>query len=182
MASSRKPRRVRNRPAPSPVVLSTEQLDGIMSIANADPRLHITRDVVQLLLETGMRSGELCNLRVLDVDVANNRLHISGVKTGGRYIPLTPRALNALQSLRAQYSSSSFVLGDKACLVLRRVSLTFRKIAGEIGIGDCSLHSLRRFFARRLASGGISPMTLAHLMGNSSLRLTERYYWKGDHS
>lgn len=181
MASSFKPQRARNRRTPSPVALSSEQIDGIITTASAYPRWQITRDVVELLSETGMRSKELCNLRVSDIDIAHNRLHISGAKTEGRYIPLTPRALNALQSLRAQYPSSSFVLGDKACLVLRRVSLTFRKIAGQIGVEGYSLHSLRHFFAMRLAYAGVDPMVLARLMGHSSLRLTERYF-KSDRS
>lgn len=181
MESSYIPRRVLNRRTPSPRVLSTEQVDRILTLVEADPHLHITRDVVRILLETGIRSGELRNLRVSDVDIANNRLYISGTKTKGRCVPLTLSALNALQSLHSQHPSSAFVLGEGSSRVLRRASLTFREFAGQIGAAGHSLHSLRRFFAMRLAAGGVNPMILARLMGNSNPRLTLRYFSAGEH-
>jgi integrase len=182
MAPTLKSQRVRNRRTLPPLVLSKEQIDRIMAVTNANPRLHITRDVVRILLETGMRLGELRNLRVSDVDVANNRLYISGTKTEGRFVPLSPRGLNALQSLHSQHSSSAFVLGEQSSHVLRRVSLTFRKIASEVGATDHSLHSLRHVFAMRLASVGLDPIFLAHVMGNSNPRRILRYYSKLDRS
>jgi len=182
MATSSKLWRVRNPRTLPPLVLSTEQIDQFIRIANADPSLHITRDVVLVLSETGIRAGELCELRVSDVDVANNRLFIPGTRSEGRCVPLSPRALSALQSLLARHPRSAFVLGEEPSRLLRRVSLSFRKISGQIGATGQSLHCLRRFFAKRLASGGISPVTLARLMGHSSSRLTERYYCKSARS
>lgn len=164
------------------MVPSTEQIERIMTIANADPRFQVTRDVVTILSETGIRSGELRGLRVSDIDVANSRLFISGGRTmEGRCIPLTPRALNALQSLHTQHPSSGFVLGEEAHRVLRGVSLTFRKIAVREGLGTVDLHSLRRSFATRLARAGVDILTLGHLMGHSSPNLTVRYISNRDH-
>lgn len=175
MASSSHPRRIRNRRSLPPLVLSTEQVDRIITVANADPRLHITRDVIQILSETGLRSGELCGLRISSLDIANNRLFIPRGKTKGRFVPVTPRALNALQSLHAQFPTSDFVMGDKAHRVLRRVALSFRKIVAQIGAAGHTLHSLRHHFAMRLASGGVNPMTLARWMGHSCPLRSVRY-------
>lgn len=177
MASSAHPGRARNRRTPPPTMPSTEQIERIITIANADPRLHVTRDVVTILSETGIRSGELRGLRVSDIDVANSRLFISGGKAGKeRYIPLTPRALNALQSLHTQHPSSGFVLGEEAHRVIQRVSLTFRKIAMQQGLGTVNLHCLRRSFAVRLARNGIDIWILSRLMGYSSPLSTLRYF------
>jgi integrase len=87
MAFCNHPARVRNRRTPHPTALST--IDCIMMAANADPRLHIARDVIQILSKTGLRATELRTLRMLDLDIATNRLFIRAGKGETRYIPLT---------------------------------------------------------------------------------------------
>lgn len=140
------PQRVRDRHPPQPMTLSAAQIDRIMTVADSDSCLFITRDVVQVLLDTGLRLGELRDLGVSDIDVANKRLFLSRGKTGELYISLTPRALNALQSLHGQFPGSAYVMGDKGDAVLTRVSLHIRKISAEWGPASAGLHSLRSFF------------------------------------
>ena len=82
MASSRRPKRVRVRRTPPPT-LTIEQIDRIIATANADPRLHLTGALVQVLADTGLRSRELCRLRMEDTDVNNNRC-VPADHAGGR--------------------------------------------------------------------------------------------------
>jgi len=175
MASSRRPKRVRVRRTPPPT-LTAEQIDRIIATANAEPRLHPTGALVRFLSETGLRFSELCRLRTDNVDINNRRLFVPGRDTEGRYIPLTPCALNALQSLHEDFFGSTFVLGDKAEFVLRRVSRSFRHIAAQVGVAGCGLHSLRRLYVKRLVAGGIDPMLVARLIGNQHPRLTVLRY------
>lgn len=174
MAYFFRPKRVRNCRTPSPMVPSIKQIESIIGAADTDPHLHIAHDMILILSETGLRAGELRGLRVSDIDIENNRLSISGGKTEGHYIPLTPRALNALRSLHAQHPNSAFVLGEEARRVLRHMSLTFSKIAGQIGAAGHTVHSLRHLFAKRMGSGGVDRIILARLMGISNPCMTLR--------
>lgn len=175
MKSSRYPKRVRVRVTPQPE-LTADQIGCIIATANANPRLHVTRNVVIILAETGIRSNELCRLRVADIDLKTSRLWIHGEMTEGRSIPLTPRALDALQTLKSHFPGSAYVLGDKAADVLRRVRLHFRKIAEQLGIVRLGLYSLRRFYATHATAVGVDPLTLARLIGFRSVNTVVRRY------
>jgi len=151
-----------------PAFLTIEEIDRIITAANSDPRHHITSDVVQVLKETGLRSVELSRLQVGDIDIANSRLVISSeMMAGERSIPLSPRALNALKCLHSHFPDSTFVMGDKSASALHRVSANFRKIAAQLGIAACGLHSLRRSCAANLFGDGIDLVTVSQFMGFS---------------
>jgi len=175
MASSRRPKRVCVRRTPPPT-LTAEQIDRIIATTNASPRLHVTHNVVLILTETGIRSNELRRLRVADIDVKNSRLWIHGEMTEGRSIPLTPRALDALQSLHSHFPGSAYVLGDNAAGALLRVGLNFRKTAEQLGIVRQGLYSLRRFYVRHATAVGVDPLTLARLIGFPSVNTLVRRY------
>lgn len=166
MASSLHLKRVRVLRTPPPA-LTAEQIDHIIATANADLRLHLTGATVRFIAETGLRFNELCRLRKYDIDFSTNRLFIFAEITEGRSIPLTPQALDALQSLHSHFSSSDLVMGDKAVATLRRVAVNFRWIAAQQGIVGQGLHSLRRFCVKRLLRGGADLITVARSMGHS---------------
>jgi integrase len=162
--------RLRIQPKRLPV-LTIELIDQIITTANADPRLHLTGDVVRVLAETGLRSVELSRLQVGDIDIAKSCLVISSeMMAGERSIPLSPRALNALKCLHSHFPDSTFVMGDKPVSVLHRVSANFRKITSQLGITGCGLFSLRRFCVARLLEYGVDLVTVAQFMGYSYRR------------
>lgn len=158
MASSRRSKSARVRRTPPTPAPTIEQVDRIMAAANAEPRLHNTRDAFVILAETGLRASELRDLKVANIDVLGSRLLVSGKKSKARSIPLTGRALNALQNLHSHFLGSDLVLGAKACGVLHRVSLTLCKITAQLGNDGHRLHSFRRFHVARQLEGGVDPM------------------------
>jgi integrase len=177
MESSRNPGRVRVRRTPPPT-LTAEQIDRVIATANANPRLRLTGAVVRVLSETGLRSSELLRLRMGDVDFNNNRLFVSGSKTAGRYIPLTPQALSALQDLHSLFLGSDLVMGDTAVRTLSGVSENFRKITAQHGIVGQGLFSLRLFYVKHLFECGVNVVSVARSIGMSHPERTLRLYWK----
>jgi integrase len=157
--------------------ISMEQIDRIIAIANADPCMNFTRDVLLILAHTGIRSGELRTLRVADIDLAHSRMQISRPKTftNGRCVPLSPEALDAIESLLARHTNFEFLLGDNARNSLMQVACDFRRIASEIHLNRVTLHSLRRSFAARFLASGLSVVSVANLVGNSHPNSTIRY-------
>ncbi len=163
MATSRRPKHVSRTPQPT---LTIEQIDRIAT-ANAEQHLHITGAVVRILAETGLLSSELCRLPADDIDVNNNCLFIFGEKTALRIVPLTPRALHALQYLHSHFLGSELVMGHNPVHTLCRVSKNFQEIATRQGIVVQGLYSLRRFCVKRLLRGGADLITVARSMGHS---------------
>jgi integrase len=161
----------------TPANISTKQIDRVIAMANADPRWHVTRDVVLILSATGIQSKELRSLRMSDIDIASNRMRVSsiGTRPSTRCLSLTPQILHAIEGLHSRCPESDFVLGDGARSLLTRVSRDLRLIASRIDADPFTLHALRRSFALRLVSSGVDVATLAYLLGHSSLRSSTRY-------
>jgi len=56
------------REKPSGEALTHHEIDRIIATANANPETSLTGAVVKVLADTGMRIGELVNLKVSDID------------------------------------------------------------------------------------------------------------------
>lgn len=72
--------------------------------------------IVLLLLDTGMRPGELCNLTLEDLNLQENILRFCG-KTGERLLPFTQKTRKALLSY---LRSRKGLPGEKALSLLRK--------------------------------------------------------------
>lgn len=135
--------------------------------------------MILLLMNTGMRRGEMFNLRWQDVDLVNKKITVVGntSKTGQtRYIPLNEEAFNVLSIWQRQTKRQSglvfvgkhgkrFTNIDKAWKVLRRVAK----------LEDFRLHDLRHHFASRLVSAGVDLNSVRELLGHSDIKMTLRY-------
>jgi site-specific recombinase XerD len=119
--------------------------------------------IVRIMLETGLRAGEVVSLEVGDVDLAQGSLLVRRGKGGkGRAVPIGPEASLALDRyLRLRRShrlaaSADLWLGDRG----KRFSYdalhkTLRERADAAGLVGFPPHKLRRTAAHRwLAAGG----------------------------
>lgn len=161
------------------------------------------RQVVQLLVDTGLRPGEFAGLHhhrvrggwitVADVLVDKGRLIKSTPKDeDAREVPLTSRAQEILAGWREEIppGAGCGVPHDdgKACrsdLICRQtngspVSLTsFRDVFGralaKAGVAEGTLYSLRHTFGSRLAENGVDAFEIARLMGHSDVNMSANY-------
>ena len=88
------PRLVRPRAAlPSlPRVLRADEVNKLFAFTKSK----FERTVLEVLYGTGCRTGELCSMRVEDVDFAKKRILVRG-KRGERFVLFTSRVLNCLK-------------------------------------------------------------------------------------
>ncbi len=135
--------------------------------------LTVKRIVLTALL-TGMREGELLNLKWSEIDF-NTRLikisHSKGKKI--RHVPMNSELENVLKSIP---SVSDYVFGTqkgKAKFSLYRKP--FEKAVEQSEIKDCVFHTLRHTFASDLIMKGVDLKTVAELLGHSTTVMTERY-------
>lgn len=144
------------------------------------PDLH---DMALLSLHTGMRAGELFNLRGYDLDFQNDLVRIVDPKNKKtRHCYMTPSGKEMLQG-RMPEKSSDLVFPDKNGKKMVAISQSFRKVIKKIGFNSgitdrrqmITFHSLRHSFASWLALQGESLITIRDLLGHRTTAMTERY-------
>ena len=144
-------------------------------IANADEQL---KTAIIILVNTGMRRGELFYLRWRDINLENKRLRVwpyEGFSPKGkrpRSIPFTPEVIQIIDKLvkRKKYGEYVFRPFNGPNTLYRHFSaLTKRlKIKG-------TLHDLRHTFASHLAMSGVPIPIIKELLGHSDISTTMIY-------
>ncbi|MFC1974365.1 tyrosine recombinase XerC, partial [Chloroflexota bacterium] len=135
--------------------------------------------IILVLVDCGLRLGELLNLKLPDVNTEQQLLKVDG-KTGERvvrYGTTTWKALNKYLKLRARVNghNNSLWLTEKG-ITLRdsSVETLFIKLARKTGI-HVHPHLLRHTFATLWLRNGGDSLMLQRLLGHTTLMMTNRY-------
>lgn len=140
------------------------------------------KDLVIVAVSTGLRRGELLNLRWQDVDFGRRilQIHSSEVfktKAGKRRaVPMNQTVVQILVR-RAQDTSTEYVFTSDGKRVLEDVATKrFKRCVLEAGINPkLHLHSLRHTFATWLVQDGVSIYEIQKLLGHSNISVTQVY-------
>lgn len=128
-----------------------------------------------LALYTGMRKGEQLTMKWADVDLVNGTARVCG-KSGVRPVHLNESAKRALVQLERQAGSrGTFVSPDTTSEDQREWPRWFQKCIAKAGIRNFHFHDCRHTFASRLAMAGTDLLTIARLLGHSTVKQTEKY-------
>lgn len=118
--------------------------------------------VIVWALETGMRQGEIANLR----DVRGNVAYLADSKSGeSREVPLSAAAL-------AVWEGGFWLTAGS-------ISALFADLCERCGIEGLTFHDLRRTAIIRLAEK-LNPMELAKMVGHRDLKMTLNVYYQLD--
>jgi integrase len=129
------------------------------------------RPIVIFALNTGMRRGEILNLRWSDIDRERNVIEVRKTKTfKGRSVPMNDRVVEVLAG-RAEATTGDKVFDMSATAL----TLLFARLAKRAGLAYLRFHDLRHTFATRLADADVDPFTIAEILGHSDLNMTKRY-------
>lgn len=138
------------------------------------------RVLIVLLLHTGLRAREICQLRWDQVKLGkrSGTLEVIGKRNKYREVPLNATARKALEEYLATLPSDSVSLfpsgKTKAALSERALGYIVRKYAERAKLVDVSPHDLRHRFGYRMAE--FVPLhRLAQIMGHDSLDTTRLY-------
>ncbi len=156
--------------------LSQSQLEKLLLAIEEDKDIQ-TGNLMRLALYTGMRKGELFNLRWEDIDFERGFLNIRDPK-GGRdqIIPLNEGARGVLKHHPREKSLYVFPgrFGSKRATVT--VSANRIKEAAGLPEDFRPIHGLRHVYASMLASSGkVDMYTLQRLLTHKDPRMTQRY-------
>ena len=140
------------------------------------------RAMILVLLRTGIRIGELLNLRVSDVYLAERKIHlVVGEKNRtGRVVYLSVDACRALQEWMRKRDASKPLLiygQGRSSLSYTAARVMFKRYLKKAGILEkgYSLHGLRHTCATELLNAGMRIECLQQVLGHSNLEQTRRY-------
>jgi len=134
--------------------------------------------ILAILYDCGLRSAEVCTLRLEDVRRDQGILIVHGKGSKTRIAPLLPITLAAIDQWLAVRPAGE---SDALMLSVRHKPLStadIRRIvhaAGERISLDVHPHSLRHACATHLLNGGADLRSIQELLGHSSIKTTELY-------
>ncbi len=162
--------------------LGTEEIENLLTtLQRLSPTWH---DIAKVSLNTGLRLGEILNLRVTDIDVTNGIIHVRDAKAGTRMAYFADDCKKFFREL-INKNNDQFIFTNKygKPFTSRSASKTFDKAVTRLelnsGVDDnrqkVVFHTLRHTFASRHAMNGTAIYVIAELMGHSTLEMTKRY-------
>jgi integrase len=159
-------------------LLSLEEKNRLLQACQQSPNPHLY-PIVSLALLTGMRFGEIVNLRWEDVDYSGKTITLEKTKNGERRIlPLTPAVERVFALCRKTDIATDLVF--KPCSPTNRSGLVdirnaFMKALKQAEISDFRFHDLRHAAASYLAMNGATQGELMAILGHKTPTMTRRY-------
>lgn len=156
-----------------------------------------------LILQTGLRVGELSVLKWSDIDFEKEVFHVARTidyrtqngeweirkpksKSGIRNIPLSQEAIGILKNQRQKIQSLNvipieyhdFIFLSKNGNPIKNSTYNkdLQRICKKTGLVHFSMHTLRHTFATRCAEAGMNPKTLQAILGHGNITTTMNIY------
>lgn len=161
---------------------SREQIYDLLS--QPDPKLFVgLRDltIMVLMLDTGIRVRELCDIKVGDIRWEDNQILIHGKSGEDRFVPIGAETKQLLTKyVRARgYSVVDwlFITVDDKKMSRDSVRRRIEKYGRMAGIKNvrCSPHTFRHTFAKHAVQNGANVFELQKILGHKTLEMSRVY-------
>lgn len=165
-------------------VFSEKQVERMLFyMQNEDKVNKRDRMILFLLLYTGVRVSELCDIRVRNIDFLTSHLKVYGKGGKIREVPLKLEVAEAIKEYLAERAESQFsdleqlILGQRGALKRDAINTLLEKYTKELELGiKLKPHTFRHTFCTRLVSKGVPLTTVSKLAGHSSVETTAKFY------
>ena len=148
--------------------------------------------MVQVAAETGLRAGELCGLRVRNVNFLRGEVHVveqinqrtgdfAALKTEAsrRVVPIGPATVAVIEEQLRRVprgpEETVFCTREGKPLSSSSVSAQFGRLARSAGVVT-TFHGLRHFYASSLIASGASVVMVQRALGHASASMTLDVY------
>ncbi len=152
-----------------PRILSKLEYRALRDFSKSDKR---TYAMIELLLQTGVRIGELAEIKLADITK-------EGVKITDRIIPLNKAVEKALDSyIKSRHDSETdylFVTKTGRQLLVRNIRSIITRCFREVGIENAKVQDLRNTFIAYQLMNGASISYISKIVGHRRLSSTEKY-------
>lgn len=163
-----------------PRILTPTEYRALRDAARDDIRIAA---IIEVLLQTGIRIGELASLKVDDVYFGNGReghLYIAPFENRlERTVPLNKSAELALKrylEIRPKTTNKAlFITKNGKPLLVRNIRTAIDRYYRKAGIASAKVNDLRHTWVAHHLSRGISLLLISKIAGHKRLSTTERY-------
>jgi site-specific recombinase XerD len=157
-----------------PRILTKLEYRGLRDFAKEDLR---TYAMIELLLQTGLRIGELANIRLSHVK--DEELLIPVGKDQFRSIPLNKAVKKAIDDyLKVRYETNDdhlFITKTGKPLLIRNIRTIISRCFREVDIPNAKVQDLRNTFIAYQLMNGASISYISKIVGHKRLSSTEKY-------
>jgi len=141
-------------------------------------------EMIHVVIETGLRFGELIALAWDDIDFKKRELTVKQAFAKGvlgspksnqiRYIPMSKSVYEVLHRME---KGEDYIFSDANGKPLKQIACIkkLHRICNRAGIRKIGWHCLRHTFASHLAQAGANIVSIQSLLGHSDIRTTMRY-------
>lgn len=156
---------------------------------------------IVILLNTGLRVGELLALKWDNIDMVNRQIYVNETRSqvkerdgdeykyvtkdrstktqsSCRYVPINDKAADAFDYFKGLGYHSKYVMAnsDNNVITYRNLFRVLSNILEANNIDHGSLHTLRHTFATRLFRSGVDIKVISELLGHSDISITYDIY------
>ncbi|KAB5486880.1 tyrosine-type recombinase/integrase [Flagellimonas hadalis] len=163
------------KPGKLPVIIAKSDVEKIIEKANNGKH----KCMIALVYSTGLRVGELIDLKIADIDSTRMVVHIKAAKGGkDRIVPLSHKVLHMLRDYYREFVPKNYLFeGQKGG---KYTSSSFNKLlksaARRAKIDKhITAHTLRHSYASHLLEKGTDIRVIQKLLGHSSIKTTMIY-------
>ena len=164
--------------------LSDQEIESILNtLSPTNPSEARNRTILMILLDSGLRIGELVNLKMGDVHMDEGYLKVMGKGKKERIVPIGSNAQRALQRYLFHFRpkpvnpviNNVFLSTSGNPLTENSMKLMFARLAKRSGVCRLHAHLCRHTFATRFLINGGDVFTLQQILGHSTLEMVRHY-------
>ncbi len=166
-----------------PATMDADQVAGLLALPGDDLLTVRDRAILELLYSSGLRLSELVQLDLVDLDLTDRTVRITGKGNRTRIVPVGRHAVAALESwierraaMAAADEDAVFVSRRGTRLAGRTVQARLKHWAKRQGAGlAIHPHMLRHSFATHLLESSGDLRAVQELLGHASISTTQIY-------
>lgn len=139
--------------------------------------------IIMILLDTGVRVGELCRLRMMDVNPENGNVfvrphHVQKTHSRTTFIGKATRRLlwrYIATKEDTRQDDPLFVTVEDHPMTRERVLAILKRLGRQAGVQDVHPHKFRHTFAVEYLRNGGDIFTLKSILGHSNFKMVDHY-------
>jgi len=164
--------------------LNDQEIRTILNVFNTRIALDMrNKAIFTLLLDTGIRLGELVSLKMEYLHLSEGYFKVCGKGNKERVIPIGNNAQRSLHGYLFRYRSTPVHLGiDNVFLTasgtpmtVNSAKLLFHRLGKKTGVVRLHAHLCRHTFATRFLINGGDVFSLQQILGHSTLEMVRHY-------
>lgn len=153
---------------------------GRPGVVRSLPEEKRNKAILLLLVDTGLRASELCDLTIRDFDLRNKKVRLFGKGSKERFVPISPTTAEAIWrylNSRGEVPIIAPLFATDTGRRLDRDNLRHMTVTtgARAGVMNCHPHRFRHTFAINFLRNGGSIYALQDILGHSTLEMVKRY-------